>query len=428
MDQPSRVPFAGRWRHLPTTRVGRVLLPVALVVLCPVVLWIIGPEPIQSGPYLQAITTSSAVIARVDRSERSLRVRVWPTSDASAAFEQSESEPTRFHALQVEGLSPQTEYRYVLEDVDGAAGEPSARDVGSFRTAPADHAASVRFVAVGDTGNPPWWFYESHRFGLMRARPALAALGGLNAQWDIARGMLEKDPQLFLHLGDVVYPDGRLSFFEEAFFLPFGELLRTTPAFMAIGNHDALSDGGRPFREVFHPPGDRPSGGELYYSFTWGPVRFIVLNSLGDTSPASPMMRWLENTLAGSAEPWTVVSMHHPIFSASLYPDQQRLKAQLWPVLAKHRVDLLLSGHSHGYQRYKAIQGVTPVIVGGGGANIYEAIPDPRRAAHDDGYGFLMVEISGARLTGELWSHDGERRDHFVIERAEKDSRRSPER
>lgn len=392
----------------------RLGLPLLVILVAFFALWIVGPEPIRSGPYVQAITPTSAVISRIDRAESAVRLRYWPTADPSAARTAAGGAPSRFHEIAVDGLSPATAYTYEIENL-GPDGAVTARDGGDFVTAHADPGAPVRFVAVGDTGRTPWWFRNFNRFGWMRARPLFAAFGGLKPQWDIARAMVEKRPDLMLHLGDVVYPKGELSYYEEALFRPFDQLLRTVPMYPAIGNHDGDGLGGHPYEDVFHLPSDPPSGTELHYSFVRGPVRFVMLNTQGHTGRESAQVQWLDRTLAANQHPWTIVAMHAPVFCSTKYSDNEELKRDLWPTLVKHEVDLVLTGHSHGYQRFEPIDGITQVIAGGGGHSIYETVPDERLAAHDDDYGFLLIEVRSDLLTGELWTPDGVQRDRFQL-------------
>jgi predicted phosphodiesterase len=382
------------------------------------VLWILGPEQPRSGPMLQQVTATSLLITRLDRSPRRVRVTVAPASphvpDAPRVV--TEDAPTRHHMLAVAGLRPATRYRY---RIDAAEGGPGADvDDGEFRTAPVDDVAPVRFVAVGDTGLVPWWTRNFAQQGITRLRPILEPLGGLGPQWDLARWMERQQPDFFFHLGDVVYPWGQMDGYEDGLFRPFDRVLRSTPVFAVIGNHDIMTDAGEPFDRVFALPKPPDAGRARYYTFQWGAVRVVALDPVtAPTAPDSPQGRFLEQTLATATERWKLAVMHFPVFCSARHTDDAGLVRDFWPVFARHKVDLVLSGHSHDYQRFVPIDGVVQVIAGAGGHSIHPIKPDPRLVQWSERYSFLMVQIQGTKLTGEVWAQDGAQLDLFTLEK-----------
>ena len=130
----------------------------------------------------------------------------------------AEDDPTAVHAIRVDGLQPGTRYVFTI------AAEGSRVDGGSFRTAPVGDDVPVRFAAVGDTGELPWWF-NMHIIGWSRIRPALAWTW-TPPQWDVAAWIGAAKPDFFVHLGDIVYWRNIRPAYEEAFFRPFAGLLR----------------------------------------------------------------------------------------------------------------------------------------------------------------------------------------------------------
>ena len=56
--------------------------------------------------------------------------------------------------------------------------------------------------------------------------------------------MAAYEPDFALHLGDVIYPKGLHAHYSSGFFRPFGELLRRSPFFPVLGNHDVVDAGG----------------------------------------------------------------------------------------------------------------------------------------------------------------------------------------
>src|SRR5207248_7849846 len=102
----------------------------------------------------------------------------------------------------------------------------------------------------------------------------------------------------------------------------FPRALRNWPLFPTRGNHDKLYSGpGNDYLDFFTLPaagecGGVPSGSESYYSYDWGPVHFVCLDSEGsDLSLGGPMLQWLRQDLAATREMWTVCYWHHPPYT-----------------------------------------------------------------------------------------------------------------
>jgi hypothetical protein len=170
--------------------------------------------------------------------------------------------------------------------------------------------------------------------------------------------------------------------------------------FPSLGNHDYSDDGGLPsYLSYFTLPGTGiettgTSGNERYYDFMWGPVHFFALNS-NDEEPdgftsTSVQAQWLQARLAGSTTPWQVVFFHHAPFASDAAHGSQGFMQ--WP-FREWGVDLVLSGHSHVYERLH-IDDLTYVISGLGVSN-YQAAPIPVEGSQffysEDDTGALLV-------------------------------------
>ena len=77
-------------------------------------------------------------------------------------------------------------------------------------------------------------------------------------------------------------------------------------------------------------------------------------------SPGSPMYRWLQQDLAASKQSWVIAVLHHPPYTRGSHDSDNRLdsagrmamvREHLVPVLEQYGVDMVISGHSHGYER-----------------------------------------------------------------------------
>ncbi len=142
-----------------------------------------------------------------------------------------------------------------------------------------------------------------------------------------------------------------------------GFLLRNLPFWPVYGNHDARRWA---FFDIFSLPENAESGGtrsgtENYYSFDYANVHYIVLDSEdSDRDRDSDMLRWLQQDLKANQQDWSIVAFHHPPYSKGTHDsDSERdsrgrlvdMRENVLPLLEQYGVDLVLSGHSHGYER-----------------------------------------------------------------------------
>jgi acid phosphatase len=372
----------------------------------------IAPEPpLRSGTYLQNVTTDGAVVARIDPAPRQLGI--WVREGDRNVFEHGEPSAQRRHAFAITGLRPGSAYNWTMADL--ATGD--LVDEGVFATAPERDDAPVRFCAVGDSGHVPWWgwlqrlplFHLPARWGWLPPSRQVAAIG---------RGLRQQAPDLWFHVGDVVYPRGEHRHWDVAFFRPFAEVLRTAPVYAVLGNHDAEHDGGRPLLANLVQPANDVTGDERLWSFAWGPVRFVGLDLLQPLHAGHPAVRFAARELAAAAEPWLVVIGHYPPFSASRQGDRQDLIEQLWPLLVAHGVDLMLCGNDHNYQAFHADGEPLVVVTGGGGKSLYELRDHPRLRRALSVFEFVTVDVVRTKLTLRVIGTDGRVLDELVLDKA----------
>jgi len=304
-----------------------------------------GPaaSPIRRGPYLQQVTDGAAevlwtadplaapqVIAH--RAGEATSITARAAVDASAPLPRG-----RQYVARLTGLRPATIYCYEVRD--GARG--LAGPFG-FATAPAaGSGAPIRLVAFGDMG----W----------RSGDQAAVLAQMSrVEFDLA-----------LMAGDTAYPEGRLAEFEHNLFPVYAPLMRSAPFFPASGNHEYLTAAAAPFRQVFSlPENGGPEGRERWYSFDWGDLHVVVLDS-ERLVPAQT--RWLEADLAGTRAPWVIALFHRAVFSSGVHGPDLPTRAAFVPTLTRYRVPLVITGHEHDYERLHPPGGVTYVVTGGGG-------------------------------------------------------------
>ena len=189
------------------------------------------------------------------------------------------------------------------------------------------------------------------------------------------------DPVVALILGDNAYDNGTLSEYNTRYDPNWGRFKDITAPIP--GNHEYQSSSSASgYFDYFNgvgnqtgPAGDRSRG---YYSFDAGDWHFIALNSRTGGVVSSTQLAWLDEDLRSNSKPCTIAYVHHPMVSRGSYtPGIANIKP-IFDRLYAARVDLLLTGHDHNYQRYGRMDsnqnaqddGVRQVIVGTGGRNI----------------------------------------------------------
>jgi 3',5'-cyclic AMP phosphodiesterase CpdA len=70
---------------------------------------------------------------------------------------------------------------------------------------------------------------------------------------------------------------------------------------------------------------------------------------------------WLNSILSGNPNFWTIVAIHHPIYSMSKGRDQRNTRNAFLQIFDKYNVDLVLQGHDHVYARTHKMKDGKPV-------------------------------------------------------------------
>jgi hypothetical protein len=214
---------------------------------------------------------------------------------------------------------------------------------------------------------------------------------------------------LIVHVGDIAYTSGTIDELEERTFAVYAPLLGYVPLYGIAGNHEHVTDDAAPFRAVFALPGN-----ERWYSFDWGQVHFVGLDTEEDLDEQAA---WLDADLAATDRPWKIVFMHEPPYSSGEHGSSASTRAAFAPILEAHGVQLALTGHDHHYERTVPIEGVTYVVTGGGGG-LRELEGTSAWTAHAEAaYHFLQIEVATEQLTLHAIADDGEQLDAVVIPR-----------
>jgi hypothetical protein len=343
----------------------------------------LGSKRITRTPYLQSTTTTSTVIAwgSVD-GKGAVEVRE-PGGDVVATApavymgdkdrgaerlrEQHEpGEELDADDIYVVGagftkLKPTHLYCYQLVD----KGQPLTELAPFTTAAAADVTDATRFVVLGDSGT-----------------------GGA-AQVGIMKRISANPFEFMLFLGDIAYASGSATQLQTKFFDIYQDFMKYVPVYPTIGNHERRTRKGDPYFEAFVLPGE-----ERYYSFDWGSVHFVAIDT---THRDKEQIIWLDEDLEKNKLPWVIVYGHHPMYTNSMRGPQLSIRRAFAKVLTHHKVDLVVTGHEHHYERFK-VADVNYIVSGGGGGQLTRFYGRNEALKQATVHHFLAFEVSPTEL------------------------------
>jgi hypothetical protein len=404
------------------------------------------------GPYLQTATPTSIIIRwRTDEPTESLvHYGTAPTNLHSIAGDLLEKTE---HIVEISGLNPGARYYYSVGDLDEEiAWGPEYH----FFTHPVPGTTKpTRIWVIGDCGT-----FNTGFGNQVGVRDAYYAYAG------------SRPTDVWLALGDNAYYSGTDEEYQVNFFDIYSTLFRKTTLWSTIGNHETYSpiEGAQyPYFNMFSFPrfgeaGGVASGTEKYYSFDYGNIHFVCLDSeLSDRAQDGAMLNWLRSDLEANTSDWIIAYWHSPPYSKGSHDSDNlndnfgnmtQMRENAVRVLETYGVDLVLSGHSHIYERSHLIhghygfstsltvhmlkdagsgrpedtgayiktsegpdanQGAVYVVAGSSGWATSRVGRHPIMYFDELEVGSLVIDINGKRLDAKFLRETGATDDHFTI-------------
>lgn len=373
---------------------------------------------LRRSPYVQSVFTDTARIAWTDTVGASGSVRysvagsdMWRTVDANVRLftteETTDTEDYNAYDATLLGLEEDSDICYEVY-VDGAL----LMFGGAFHSAWSSHEKPITILTMGDSGNAS------------------------DEQRAIRDRMMEHDGDVFLHLGDMAYGDGTFPEFEERVFQIYESLMANIPVWPTPGNHEYKTNNAQPYLDVYYLPEQawRAEDQEYYYSFDYGNVHFVSLDSnefmyVTTIGPRTDdMIDWLVDDLENTDADWIIAFLHHPPYSSGSHGDMQWVQSAYVPIFEEYGVDLVLAGHDHNYERTYGlwegevaedpIRGITYIVAGAGGASVRD-VEEPSwytETYNDQVHNFTKFVIDGCTGTGTTIDLDGNTIDGFTID------------
>ena len=419
-----------------------------------------GDASLTRGPYMNSALQNSIVIRW--RSDIPTNTKVsYGNAPGNLTQSYVDNTLTTEHIATLTGLAGNTLYYYNV----GSTTQVLQGDASNyFKTMPTvGSTQKIRVMAMGDMGN--------NSTNEINVRNAYLAFNGSNYT------------DAWLLMGDNAYSNGTDAEYQNNFFNVYqGSLTKNHVLWPSPGNHDYANSSARqadhniPYYSIFTLPSSGQGGGvssntEAYYSYNYGNIHFVALDSYGweagntrlyDT--LGPQAVWLKQDLAANTQQWTVIYFHHPPYTKGSHNSDSEtelinMRQRMVPIFERYKVDLVLAGHSHAYERSylinghygiettfnpathalstssakydgslnscvyvknpsNPVNGIVYVVAGSAGQLEGSSSGYPHNAMYYSNVsigGALFFEVEGNRLDAKWISSDGVIRDNFTI-------------
>lgn len=286
----------------------------------------------------------------------------------------------------------------------------------------------------------------------------------------------DRQTDFWLILGDVAYTAGKDAEYQGAIFQVYQSMLRRSVLWPALGNHDAGSANSPTlfgvYYDTFNLPAQGQAGGvmsgtEAYYSFDYANIHVVCIDSSDNAwSKDGMMLKWLQADLKANKQDWLVAYCHHPPYTKGSHnSDNDRdsdarmrmMRERVLPILEDYGLDLMLTGHSHAYERsyltdghygpshtldekehFKSMkdgrkdgtgiytkptrgpaphEGAVYVVAGSSGQISGGTLQHPVNAISLNVLGSLVLDFNGHRMDATFIDEKAQVRDYFTIEK-----------
>ena len=297
-----------------------------------------------------------------------------------------------WHHVELTGLTPSTKYHYRVGN--GIIWSDS------YTFTSGHHNNSTKFVALGDSqGNTP------------------------ECKW-VAKQVARVPMDFMMFSGDFV-EEAQVIDEYYSWFNNYKDIVVDAASITTLGNHEKNSS-------IYYTLWALP-GNEEYYSLNYGPIHIITLHTYyegyenlgGDYVDQA---NWLVADLEANQDAiWTMVMMHRPPFSS--YP--RNYEASHWyalinstftPIFEQYNVDLVLTGHEHGYERLLK-NNVNYIISGGAGSMLYHPVPEQilnESIYQESYYNFLYLEVDENKFHVRAFRPDYSFMDQVILNKEDK--------
>lgn len=348
---------------------------------------VVSQAKILMSPYLQSVTTTSVfVLVECDTKDTVWvdygRTMAYGRTAISSIVSVTDAKvPTYVHKILLKGLKANSAYYYKARQ------GKSNCDGSVFHTA-VEPGTSYRMLWMAD----------------FRTNTSIHD--------KIAKLAADTYPQVAVYGGDLCNSGDYTSWKKEFFRSSELDLISKVPFFSTTGNHE----GNGPNTRAFLQNPDSLSKTQQYYSFEYGDLHVLVLNTEIDLKPGSPQYEFAKKDLEAAGTSWKMVVSHAPAYCAGGHGEDTNMIRITKDILEPNQVNLVLSGHSHFYQ-HNLVNGIHHLIIGSVGAPLYQ----PEKASYTlvaiKDYNWAVLDVKYSRLTLTVYNAKNEKLDSVDLKK-----------
>ncbi len=361
------------------------------------------------GPYLTDLQSDRATIVFHTENDTESIIEYREHSSNPGQVVRKQSQKGKQHVFELEGLTSGTRYSYHIVNLTQDPKESVSRTAPSFFTTPSEPISEFSFIAYGDSRDR----YAPKRHNAL------------------ASNFLKYKPSFVISTGDILLggPSSSASMLSEDwtlnFFRPLQGIIESVPYLLVVGNHDQDSPAAlEGIQEAF--PNLKES---FHYAFRYSKTHFIVLHVANQMQEFQAQKIWFSEELEKAQDAdWRIVFLHVSPFTTGKYRNYEWTlsgREDFLDACVRYKVDLVLSGHDHSYQRFHPLRAtdqdshaVVFVVTALAGTNPYPALGDEYTAkVVNKTDNFCVVDISTERLSLTAYDNRNKPFDSVTLSR-----------
>jgi predicted phosphodiesterase len=330
-------------------------------------------------PYLQAVTATSIYVLAESDSVTPIAVEYGQSTGfnqrvSTEKIDKTDATPKIYvQKIKLTGLKPDSQYYYRV-------------------TQGTNQSKNCSFWTSASPGRP-------FRFAWMAD-----CRSGLHVHDKIAKRIKEAQPCFSIYGGDLAY-SGSYQAFEKEFFRPAElDLIANVPFFNTVGNHEGWTQNTKAFTEA----PDSPTASQGCYSFDYGDLHVLVLNTETDKSNSefNSQYQFAKEDLRASKKPWKIAVSHIPAYCGGGHGEDKTMQRFTKEIFEPEKVDMVISGHSHFYQ-HNLVNGIHHMVIGSAGAPLHS----PKNASYTiksiKDYNYAIVDLEHTKLHMVVYNDHG---------------------
>ncbi len=338
-------------------------------------------------PYLQAVTQNSIyVLVECDSKDKAIVYygnmwNIYNEANTELISATDKSPETYIHKIKISGLNPNTKYFYKVRqgNTESLSGE--------FTTAVLP-GTPFRFAWMADCRNDT------------------------TVHGQIAALIKNENPKFSLYGGDLCSKPGYKYWKSEFFIYSELELISQVPFFNTPGNHEEWGQNTKAFTQA----PESSSGLQDYYSFDYGDMHVLVLNSEIDCYEGSPQYNFAQKDLASTGQIWKIVICHEPAYCFGAHGENTEMKKLSRKVLVPNKVNIVLAGHSHFYQ-HNLKDSIHHFVLGSAGAVLYSPDKTSWTVKSVKDYNWGIFNVSPEKFDVRVYNNYNVLLDSLILEK-----------